>query len=85
MVNMTANRWSLLCVLAVVGFTKHISHASVTIENNGYRNLVIAISDDVTEDTTLPTRLTEIFTAASQVLYSATRYARVIIYINDAS
>ena len=60
-------------IILVSGISVSVVTATVTIDNNGYRNLLIAISDDVDEDTTLLTRLNDTFTAASQKLYRATK------------
>ena len=65
-------QWQLYCVILSVLCVNLVS-ARITIDSNGYRNLLIAISDDVDEDTTLVTRLRDVFTAASEMLYTATR------------
>ena len=47
---------------------------SVYITNNEYRQILIAISDNVPENSRLLTRITEIFTEASAFLYQVTKY-----------
>ena len=45
----------------------------VTLQDNGYRNLVIAINERVPEDPNLLERIQMIFTDASRFLYKATK------------
>ena len=46
---------------------------SINIENNGYRDILIAIADDVPEDPELIERIQYVFTEASAFLYKITR------------
>ena len=45
----------------------------VTLQDNGYRNMVIAINERVPEDPNLIERIKMIFTDASRFLYKATK------------
>ena len=65
----------LMCRLlfVIVGLLSGLNDGAITIESNGYRDVVIAISDDVVEDSAILDRITAIFTAASQALFTATR------------
>lgn len=64
---------SAVLLLMLISVQHGSIDCGITIENNGYRNIVIAISDDVPEDTALLDKIREVFTAASQALYTATR------------
>ena len=65
----------LTTILLLVGQQVHgYGKGSITIENNGYRGILIAIHEDVTENWSLVERIKEVFTSASAFLYSATRY-----------
>ncbi|XP_072016163.1 calcium-activated chloride channel regulator 1-like isoform X2 [Amphiura filiformis] len=52
----------------------------VTLQNNGYTNLVIAINERVPEDPNLITRIKQIFESTSKFLYKATNQRA---YFND--
>ncbi|XP_070557598.1 calcium-activated chloride channel regulator 1-like isoform X2 [Ptychodera flava] len=57
---------------------QHVSFAllprsPISLENNEYRGVLIAISEDVTENATLLERLKEVFTDTSDALYEATQ------------
>ncbi|KAK3581282.1 hypothetical protein CHS0354_033015 [Potamilus streckersoni] len=47
--------------------------SNIILENNGYRNIVVAIHDSVTEDASLIDKIKHILTESSKVLYNATR------------
>lgn len=46
---------------------------SVFLKNNGYRQVLIAVGEDVTEDHTLIERIKQVFTDTSALLYNVTR------------
>ncbi|XP_064595911.1 calcium-activated chloride channel regulator 1-like [Liolophura sinensis] len=46
---------------------------SIYLKNNGYRQILIAISDNVPEDTSLLDRIQDVFTKASAFLYEITK------------
>jgi hypothetical protein len=45
----------------------------IELDKNGYKNILIAIDDDVTENTELIERIKETFTSASHFLFSVTK------------
>jgi hypothetical protein len=49
-------------------------HARVTLEDNGYKGLVIAIGDYVREDSSLIDHIMAVMTNASAYMFTATRY-----------
>ena len=49
------------------------SRSQLTLEDNGYRNLVIAINDRVPENPQLIERIKSVFEEISGYLYSATK------------
>ena len=49
------------------------SQAQITIQNNAYSGILVAIHDDVEEDTNLLQGIRDAFTEASQFLYQITR------------
>ena len=50
-----------------------ISQQKASISNNGYDDVLIAISPDIPEDHKIVENLKILFTAASEELYKATR------------
>nr|XP_006816547.1 PREDICTED: epithelial chloride channel protein-like [Saccoglossus kowalevskii] len=71
----TAGLWLVTVVLFVqISAVENCSRSRVTLQNNEYRNIVIAINENVPEDPHLLDRIREIFTKASAFLYKATRY-----------
>lgn len=46
---------------------------SIYFENNGYRQILIGISDNVPEDTVLLDRIKDVFTKASAFLHEITK------------
>ncbi|XP_077994547.1 calcium-activated chloride channel regulator 1-like [Glandiceps talaboti] len=60
---------------------------SITIDNNGYIDVLVGINEDVTESQTLIDRIKEVFTAGSASLYVATRnrayFKRISILIPE--
>ena len=48
------------------------SQAQITIENHGYKGVLVALSDDVDEDPRLIQGIKEAFTQASEFLYQIT-------------
>ncbi|XP_002731079.1 calcium-activated chloride channel regulator 1-like [Saccoglossus kowalevskii] len=63
---------ALLFVLYVVAFAD--CRNPVSLENNGYRTVLVAIHESIKEDPLLITRIKEIFTSASSHLHRATEY-----------
>ncbi|XP_006813357.1 calcium-activated chloride channel regulator 1-like [Saccoglossus kowalevskii] len=65
-----------MCViLACTIFTvSSVSHTKVTLINNEYHDIVIAIEDNVPEDKALLDKIQEVFTDASAFLCEITRY-----------
>ena len=64
---------SLFILSVAVVSTESCGKSSVTLVNNGYREVLVGISEKVEEDPQLIVRIKEIFTEASQFLYEATR------------
>ncbi|GAB6022221.1 chloride channel [Chamberlinius hualienensis] len=62
----------LLSLVCLTIFVKK-SVAVVTLENNGYKGLVVAIHKNIPEDPKLIDRIKEMLTKASEQLYSATK------------
>ena len=62
-----------LLIFATLNIFLASVNAGISISNNGYQGIVVAIADDVTEDEQLVARIQDVFTAASQLLYTATR------------
>lgn len=63
--------WFTITILAFIN-SNMIYAASVTVENGGYKNIVVAIGDKVPEDANLIQRLKDDFTEASRFLFQAT-------------
>ena len=65
--------FSLVCILVIL-----VGHASadtaVTIENNGYQNVLVVIDESVPEDQQLVQHIKNAITNASAFLYQITRY-----------
>lgn len=64
---------SLFILSVAVVSIESCGKSSVTLVNNGYREVLVGISEKVEEDPQLIVRIKEIFTEASQFLYEATR------------
>ena len=64
---------SLFILSVAVVSIESCGKSSVTLVNNGYREVLVGISEKVEEDPQLIVRIKEIFTEASQFLYKATR------------
>ena len=68
-------RWiSLLTLFLVISLSKQ----KATLSNNGYDDVLIAISPEIQEDGQIIENLKILFTKASEELYRATRYKEVI-------
>ncbi|CAH1783067.1 unnamed protein product [Owenia fusiformis] len=67
----------VLCLVALVAICLQGAYAGTrtltTIDDNGYEDVVIAIGNDVPEDSNIVTELKKIFISASPYLYQATR------------
>ncbi|XP_074656971.1 calcium-activated chloride channel regulator 4-like [Tubulanus polymorphus] len=66
------------CLLLVAccfcfGLVRAASRQGITLENNGYRGVLISIHSDVTESQALLDAIKDQFTKASKILYKATR------------
>ncbi|XP_064642232.1 calcium-activated chloride channel regulator 1-like isoform X2 [Lineus longissimus] len=63
---------SILLFLCLEGV--HVFSADIILRNNGYENVLVAISDSVPEDPKIIKRIKAIFTDGSGYMYRATRY-----------
>ena len=63
----------LLLMLASPVMVGACGRGSITITNNEYKQMLIAISENVPEDPQLITRIREVFTDASSLLYQVTK------------
>ena len=63
----------LLVLIYVGSLTEGCGRGSIKIQNNGYKDVLIAIGDKVPEDSSLIDKIKEVFTDASALLYTATR------------
>ena len=61
--------WSLVLLLLVLWVP---SRAEITITNNAYSGILVAIEDSVDEDLNLLQNISDAFTQASQFLYEIT-------------
>ena len=64
---------SLCVVFLASSQVEACGRGSMYISNNGYKGMLISISENVDEDPNLITRIREVFTEASAFLYKATR------------
>ena len=71
---MATTSFSVCTVLVLLLWGTYVfGRGSVYLENNGYRNILITIGDQVQEDPKLIDMIKQLFTDASQFLYDATR------------
>ena len=66
----------ILTSLALI--SEGCGRGAIKIQNNGYKDVVVAIGDKVAEDSHLLDRIKQVFTEASAVLYTATRWENII-------
>ena len=64
---------NLVSILTVFLLLISMSSQKASISNNGYDDILVAISPDVPEDPTMIENLKMLFTKASEELYKATR------------
>ena len=62
--------WLLACGLTPA---EGCGRGSIFIQNNGYRQILVAIGEDVPETKGLVERIKEVFTRTSAMLHQATR------------
>ncbi|XP_076810328.1 calcium-activated chloride channel regulator 1-like [Clavelina lepadiformis] len=70
--NLPAGLWFILCLLTSF-YGLGLSSSAVTISNNGYSGLLIAINPEVPESSGLIDAIKEVWTNASKALYTATK------------
>ena len=63
------DKWSIVLLLLMFGSS---CRAEITIKDNGYRGILIAIHDSVDEDSNLLEGIREAFTEASEFLHNVT-------------
>ena len=76
-------RFNFCCAIYVLiihisDITLACGRSSITLQNNGYSNILVAISDEVPDNPSLLQRIREVFTEASAALYTATRFVKVL-------
>ena len=62
-----------LVIFAMFGNGNACGRGAITIKDNGYKNILVAIDDQVPEDANLVERIKKMFTDASQLLYKMSR------------
>ena len=82
-----ADVWGVRFVLliAAVSSVHGCGRGAITIKDNGYRGILVAIDENVAEETRLIDRIKDVFTSTSAFLYQATRYActRINITVSE--
>ena len=62
------------CIYIVNCCTNYKRESKVSLLNNGYENILIAIEDDIKESRELIDRIQTVFTDTSRLLFNATKY-----------
>ena len=65
-----------LILMSLALICEGCGRGAIKIQNNGYKDVVVAVGDKVAEDSHLLDRIKQVFTEASALLYSATRWAK---------
>ena len=64
---------ALFLVLLYISNVESCGRGSISISNNGYQNILVAVADRVEPNNEIIERIKTIFTEASAFLYEATR------------
>ena len=68
----------LVALLAITGI-ESCGRGSISLENNEYRKVLIAIGPEVPENPAVIAKLKDVFTKASALLYKVTRWVSILI------
>ena len=63
--------WYIIHLLSLVTVCCGVDKLHIT--DNGYKNIIVVVGDDVTEDVSLISKIKEVFDQTSRILYHLTR------------